>query len=90
MAHNYTGRSILTYRRDQVTFKPDMLCGDQLIGGIIFCGSAQGRDNWIRYLNKKHPTHFNHFVCFMDVQSPFALQFGFADWTTIDRPYILR
>lgn len=23
---------------------------------------------------------FNHFVCFRDVKSEFALQFGFAEW----------
>jgi hypothetical protein len=75
--------ALLTHRRDHREFKrsPKPLpCGDQLIGGIVFCGSKEGRDNWVRLLSQRHPSRFNYFVFFRDVQSPWALQFGFADW----------
>lgn len=55
-----------------------MSCPDQLIGGVIFCGSEAGRDAWIKRLNRKHPTRFNHFVKFRDRQGEFALMFDFS------------
>jgi hypothetical protein len=81
--------AILTYRRDQRTYRPGLPCPDQLIGGIIFCGSDAGRRAWIKRLHEKHPGRFNHFVCFVDVQSPFALMFGFAEWNVSEKPYVI-
>ena len=83
-------KAILTYRKNQRGFKPGMACPTQLIGGVIFCGSSEARNNWIKRLNQKHPSRFNHFVCFRDVQSDYALQFGFADWASISHPYVDR
>ncbi len=87
--HQRNARCILTHRRDQVTYRPDLPCPDQLIGGIIFCGSKEGRDAWVKRLGRM-PQRFNHFVFFRDVQSDFALQFGFAEWASTDHPYILH
>ncbi len=84
-------KAMLTHRRDQLGFRRaehPLPCGNTLIGGIIFCGSAQGREGWVRRLNKLHPNRFNYFVYFRDIQSPFALQFGFAEWASLDHPYI--
>lgn len=90
--NEYTGKFLLTYRRDQRGYKPGMPCGGQLIGGILFCGSAESREEWIRRLSESHPLRFNHFVCFRDVQSPWALSFGHHDWndTPADHVYINR
>lgn len=55
-----------------------------MIGGIIFCGSKQGQLNWVHRLNKLHPSKFNYFVFFNDVQGP-AVQFGYADWVLDER-----
>jgi hypothetical protein len=73
--------AMLTRRKDQVTFKPGMPAGETLIGGVLFCGSEEGRMNWVRILSQKHPSKFNNFVFFKDVQSDYALQFGFAEWS---------
>jgi hypothetical protein len=81
---------LITRRKDQADFKKSgKSCPEQIIGGVLFCGSDEGREAWIRRLNR-HPSRFNHFVCFRDVQSPFALAFGFAEWKSVDCPYILR
>lgn len=91
---------ILTRRRQQVTFgvpgtpgpygpRTGTSCPNQLIGGIIFCGSEAGRRRWIERLNQRHPSRFNYFVCFRDVQSPWALLFGTAEWASVDVPYII-
>jgi hypothetical protein len=87
--------ALLTYRRDHREYKNltkigKGSCPDQLIGGIIFCGSYEGREAWIRRLNQSHPSRFNHFVCFVDVESPYALQFGFAEWASPNHPYVCR
>ena len=82
--------TLLTYRRDQVTYREGMPCGDQLIGGIIFCDTAAGRHAWIRRLFEDHWQHFNYFVKFSDVNSPYALQFGFASWVTPGCAHIIN
>jgi hypothetical protein len=80
---------MLTRRCNQAGFKKSgRSCPNQLIGGIIFCDTAEGRRAWIRRLNQNHPLRFNYFVCFRDVHSPFALQFGHAEWAPVDRPYV--
>jgi hypothetical protein len=81
--------AILTHRKNQLGYVPGQPCPNQLIGGIIFCGSAEGRRAWIKRLNERHPSRFNHFVCFVDVQSPYALQFCFAEWQTSEKPYVI-
>jgi hypothetical protein len=80
--------AILTYRRDQVTYKPGMPCANQLIGGIIFCGSKVGQQAWIDRLFRTGK--FNYFVKFNDVQSPYALQFGFSEWVVPGCKYIIH
>jgi hypothetical protein len=83
-------KALLTRRENQVGFKKSgMSCPKQLIGGVLFCGSKEGREVWIKRLNR-HPNRFNYFVCFRDVQSEWALQFGFAEWANIDHPYVDR
>lgn len=88
----HRGAAILTRRRDQRGYKPGMPCPDQLVGGVLFCGSAEAREEWIRRLSKAHPLRFNHFVCFRDVQSPWALQFGHHAWrdTPAAHVYVCR
>jgi hypothetical protein len=71
------GKAMLSYRRNQVTYKAGMSCPDQLIGGIIFAKTSEARDAWIKRLNR-HWQRFNYFVRFNDVQG-YALQFG-CDW----------
>lgn len=72
------GNAILTRRRDQRGFKPGMPAGGTVIGGILFCNSAAARDAWVRRLYRTG--RFNSFVYFRDVKTPYAVQFGWADW----------
>jgi hypothetical protein len=78
-----TARAVLTRRRHQVEYRRMVkagqtpAAGETIIGGVLFCGSAAGRQGWIDRLAK---LGFNSFVTFRDVQSPWALQFGWADW----------
>jgi len=48
--------------------------------------SRADRERAIKQLFRKG---WNHFVCFRDVQSEFALQYGLALWAG-NSPYILR
>lgn len=87
---------LVTRRRDQIEVRRGgkrTACPNQIIGGVIFCGSQEGRENWIRLLSQRHPSRFNHFVCFRDVQSAYALQFSFAEWAYENGPdyvYVCR
>lgn len=71
---------LLTRRKDQFRAPKNCPAGETLIGGILFCGSEEGRRNWIRMLSQRHPSKFNSFTCFRDVNCEHALQFGFAEW----------
>ena len=77
--------TILTRRKDQVSFKGNPVCAEQIIGGIITAETRQGADNWITRLFKTG--QFNYFVRFQDTHGP-AIQFGFATWVTFGYCYV--
>ncbi len=83
-------RNLIARRRDQVGYLGAPIAADQIIGGIIFCGSSEGRKAWIERLNKHHWQKFNYFVCYRDTQCQWALQFGHATWIPLSRstPYV--
>lgn len=81
--------SIITRRKHQVGFRRGDLCGEQIIGGVVFCETTAGARNWARRLNKMHPTRFNYFVLFRDGSGSVGLQFSFASWASVDRPYFV-
>lgn len=75
----------ITRRRDQVTFKGNPVCADQIIGGIIVAETAAGVRAWIERLRKRQ--RFNYFVIYKDVRGP-AVQFGFSEWVKPGMVYI--
>lgn len=79
---------LLTRRKDQATFGGNPVAANQLIGGTIFCDSAEARRGWVRRLNERHPLRFNYFVGFRDVNGEFSLMFGHSIGNSINNQTI--
>lgn len=86
-------KALITRRRDQIDYVRKLRdtgvalpCGNQIIGGVVFCGSKEAQLGWVRRLFKAGIA--NSFVFFCDRQSPYAVQFGWADWAGIEHPSI--
>lgn len=58
----------------------------QIVSRIRGYASSADRERAIKQLFRKG---YNHFVCFRDVQSEFALQYGLALWAG-NYPYVCR
>lgn len=86
-------KAIITRRRDQLDYKraakmgKELPCGNQIVGGVIFCESKEGQEGWVRRLFKAGIA--NRFVFFRDVQSPYAVQFVWADWAGTTDPSVM-
>jgi hypothetical protein len=72
------GKIILANRTDQ----------DGFTNGYRGYDSAAARESAIRVLRIVYGA--NYFVCYRDVQSPFALMFGHAAWVPEGRIHVNR